>query len=65
MSYAQYCRLNVHVHASAMHVIRKARERLTHASARDPKLRTQRKAYYRAMLEQHSKAKALFVKYRF
>lgn len=58
MSYARYCRLNVHVAASRREVIRKARSRLAPAG-KSRAQRTARHAFIRAMLQEHESAREL------
>lgn len=59
-AFSTYNRLNLHVSASAIDVIRAARKRIMKRARRDPALRNDRHAYFRAMLEHHKNARGLF-----
>ena len=59
-----YHRLNVHVWSSDLTVIRAARRKLVKGVRRDRTKRTQRHAYYRAMLDYHRKAQRLCIEFR-
>lgn len=63
MTYAFYCRLGVHVYASDREVIRAIRSRLA-GTAFERDKRTERHALYRAVLEEHSKARRLCREFR-
>jgi hypothetical protein len=54
-----YHRLRVHVWASDVTVLRAAHKRLSKAARRNPKLREQRKRFYREMLDCHRSARGL------
>jgi hypothetical protein len=61
---AQYNRLNVHVGASNVTVVRRARRMLSRIGrARD--MRGERHKWLRAILKEHASAGALFRKFRF
>lgn len=53
--FAMYCRLNVSVSASNVDVIRKCHARIA------KRHRKARKAYYRAMLAEHAKARSQYL----
>lgn len=55
-----YNRLRVSVHASNREVIAKARKKIAKRHRHCPSKREDRKAFYRAMLEQHRKARELY-----
>jgi hypothetical protein len=59
--FGTYERLNVHVMASNMEVIRRAREVLARECWHDPQFREGRKAFYRVMLRHHAAARKLFL----
>lgn len=59
-----YNRLNVPVWSSALTVLRAARRVLVVRMRQSRKFRTQRHAYYRAMLGYHHRAQALCIEYR-
>ena len=50
---SQYERLNVHVDMSDIAVLRKARKQMLNDYGRSPVMRTARKEWYRALLEEH------------
>lgn len=54
--YGTYCRLNVHVNASNLEVLRAARKRLAKKFRCDRTVRDERHLFYRKMLEYHSEA---------
>ena len=54
--FGTYCRLNVHVMASNLAVIRAARTKLRHPN--NPAEREARKRFYRMMLDYHREARA-------
>ena len=58
MSFAQYCRLNLHVGATRREVIRAARSRLS-PRGKSRQQRDARRSYIRAMLKEHDDARAL------
>ena len=60
MTYAQYCRLHVHVSASNRAVIKKAHTLLAAHVKRAVSYRQMRHAWLRSVLEQHAKARKLF-----
>lgn len=59
-----YHRLNVHVNASNIEVIRQARKKIAenHKNSRDRK--DARKSFYRSMLDYHRKAQDLCLAFR-
>ncbi|CAB4124980.1 hypothetical protein UFOVP62_48 [uncultured Caudovirales phage] len=61
-AFGTYNRLNLHVNASAIDVIRAARKRIMRKARRDPALRDKRHEFFRAMIEHHKAARGLFVK---
>jgi hypothetical protein len=63
--FGTYCRLNVHCMDSNVTVIRAARKALHKKARRDPALRENRKAFYRAILAEHANARAVFNTFRF
>lgn len=60
MTYAQYCRLNVHVGASNRAVVKKAHTLLAKRVKRAVSYRQMRHAWLRSVLEQHAAARKLF-----
>lgn len=60
MYFAQYNRLNLHVTDSNRAVIRAARQRLKPSARRSRDVRSERHAFFRAMLEQHKAASRLY-----
>ena len=60
-AFGTYNRLDLHVSASAIDVIRAARKRLMKRARRDRGLRAQRHQFFRAMLAHHVKARDLFL----
>lgn len=65
MSYATYCRLNLHVGQSDMEVVKAAQRKLKWPVAFKGKSRSARKAFYKEMLKHHHAEQALFRYYRF
>lgn len=64
--FATYCRLNLHVNASDMAVIRAARKKLKRGrTRRQRQFREMRHNFYRSMLKQHHDAQKLFRDMRF
>jgi len=63
--YGTYCRLDVHVHASAREVIKAARLKLKKAARTSRASRIARHAFFREMLEYHSRAREQFAAHRF
>lgn len=63
--YGTYCRLNVHVNATALTVIRAASKKLRKSFRNDNTKRADRHAFYRAMLHQHRMAQDLYREFRF
>ena len=59
-----YHRLNVHVWASNLDVIRAARRKLKKKARKARNVREQRHAFYRAMLYHHRKAQELCIEFR-
>lgn len=55
-----YLRLNLHVGASGISVIRAARTKIAEHHRRDQAKRQARKDFYRAMLHEHKKARDLY-----
>lgn len=64
MVYATYERLNLHVRASGVEVIRAVRKKF-HKKALVPQMRENRKAIYREMLKHHKEAGELYRHFRF
>jgi hypothetical protein len=60
--FGTYNRLDVHVNASNITVIREARKKLL--NPRNPKEREARKKFYRMMLEYHEQARNLVQEFR-
>ena len=59
--FGTYERLNVHVMASDVEVIRRARTKLARECWHDPQYREGRKAFYREMLRHHADARKMFL----
>lgn len=64
MTYASYCRLGVHVYASDIEVIREARKMIAAHHRRGREARTGRHQFYRALLEEHRRARRLKDQFR-
>ena len=64
MTFAQYCRLNVHVGASARTVVRKA-HRMLSTKGRKRAQRDARHKWLRAILDCHCQARDLYRQFRF
>jgi hypothetical protein len=62
--YGTYCRLNVHVYASNIEVIRRAYCKLNMSARHDRKARDARHAFYRQMLDYHREARNLVREWR-
>jgi hypothetical protein len=62
MMFGTYERLNVHVYASNLGVIREARKKLL--NPRNPEEREARKKFYRMMLDYHEQARNLVEEFR-
>jgi len=62
--FGTYTRLNVPVDASWRTVVRAATKKLDPKALKDPKLRPDRKAFYRIMLEYHEHAQEMVAAYR-
>jgi len=62
--YGTYCRLGVHVYATAREVIIAARRKLKRSARTGRKHRDARHAFYRAMLKEHRDARALVQAFR-
>lgn len=60
MTYAQYCRLGVHVGASDRTVIARATRRMLKASGRTRAKREARHAWLRMILAEHHDARDIF-----
>lgn len=60
MSYAQYCRLNLHVSASNRKVVKRAHLMLRPAVRYAHKHRADRHAWLRSILQEHANARKLF-----
>lgn len=58
--YGTYCRLDVHVHASALTVARALYGRLKRPLPRGPEARTRRRVLLCAMLQEHADASELY-----
>lgn len=61
---SQYERLDVHVMAPDIAVIRKARATLSELG-KSPSMRAHRKSWYRAILAEHHAARQLYLDFRF
>jgi hypothetical protein len=61
MIFGTYNRLNLHVADSNLELIRRVR-RMVHKTKRGRDARTMRHDLYRLLIEQHAKARALYVK---
>ena len=64
MIYAQYCRLHVHVAASARTVVRAAHRLIAEPNRRNAGKRDARHQWLRAILAEHNEARALCRKFR-
>ncbi len=59
--YGLYCRLNVHVMASNLTVIRELRKRMVKKTLQDRTCRERRHEVYRTILVEHQEAKELYL----
>lgn len=63
--FSQYCRLNVHVCESDVHVIKKATRQMLSAGGRERTCRDDRHAWLRDILKHHHDEQELVRRWRF